>query len=90
MRLVFGNVKPRDLAARIGADFTDDELRILEDAWTPVGSNIGTGEWHAFDDPALQVHVGPSSEAVLSIFMAANERKPFTCPLPFYPAGGQA
>ena len=78
MLLRFGNLSPEELAGHVGAVFTDEEITYLRSVWSKHATLTGPDDWHAFDDPAVSIHVGSAESETVRVLQASNARATWT------------
>ena len=86
MFLRLGNLTVKEFAKLVEADFTEEELALLESHRTSTASFTDQSKFHIFQDPAISISIGKVAlEATLSIWQQANSRKPFNREVGLYP-----
>lgn len=86
MIIKFGNLTVRQFAERVGAEFTPEELELLESHRTDTAGFTDPGKFHIFEDPAISIHIGSAAQVeLLPVFSAANARRTFNREITFYP-----
>lgn len=82
--LRFGNLTVAEFAARVGAQFTTQEIETLESRRSDYASFTDKSAFHIFDDPSIAVHLGQDAHDLVPIFVRANDRSTFTREVGFY------
>lgn len=72
-----GNMSIEWFISQTGAEFTEAELARLREVHSNPAKLTGPDQFHIFEGPFV-VTVGSMEGEALSIFRAANSRKPFT------------
>jgi hypothetical protein len=84
--LKLGNLTVKRFAEIVGADFTEEEVALLEAYRVDLASSKDPATFHIFQDPAISIHIGEDAmAATMPTWTAANERKPFNREIGFYP-----
>lgn len=55
MPILLGDLRVKDIEARLGIDLTESERDFLEKAYQPAAENVAEGKWHCFDIPFAMV-----------------------------------
>lgn len=79
MGISFGDVRPKELSKRTGLKFTAEEMKVLEEHYSPNANPPAEGKgWHVTDLPIMCAHVCDGSiDAVVPILLrAAHEHAP--------------
>lgn len=86
MFLRMGDLRPAEFAERVGAEFTPDELALLEAHYEPNASFDGPRGLHIFDDPAISMTVGAETlNQIRDVLIESNDRRSWNRDVPIYP-----
>lgn len=86
MYIKFGNLTVREFAEKVGTEFTDEEVEILESHRSDPATFDDPDKFHIFLDPAISINIGAEAfESTKAIWVAANARKPFNREISFHP-----
>jgi hypothetical protein len=89
MNLKLGNLTVTQFAEKVGAEFTEEEVALLETHRSDLAEFSDPNAFHIFDTPAISIHIGQvaATNEVLDVFKRANARRAFNREIGFYPQG---
>ena len=90
MYIRFGNLSVKQFALRVGTEFTDEEIELLESHRSAKSTFTDQSKFHIFDDPAITIDIGTVAMAEVGhIFQTAHNRKPFQKTVSLYPVSAR-
>ena len=85
MSFRLGNLSVKEFAERVGTEFAESDVALLESHRSQIADFTDQTRFHIFDAPAISIDIGAvAMEQIMHIFIEAYERKPFNCQVLFY------